>query len=162
MKNVLFVCTANSARSVLSEALLRHTGEGRFTTFSAGSTPRGTVNPDALACLARHGLPTDGFRSKSWDEFAEPGGPEMDLIVTVCDSAAGEVCPVWLGHPLSVHWGIPDPAGVDGPEAARAAAFDLAYQRLERRIDAFLALGDTVFSAPDARDRIAVIGRIDD
>jgi arsenate reductase len=158
MRNVLFVCTANSARSVLGEALLRHLGEGRFQTFSAGSTPRGTVNPDALACLERHGLPTGGFRSKSWEEFSGPDAPKMDLIVTVCDSAAGEACPVWPGHPLVVHWGIPDPAGVEGDDATRAAAFDRAYERLERRIKAMLALGDTVFTAEDRKARLAAIG----
>ncbi|MCV0424553.1 MAG: arsenate reductase ArsC [Roseibium sp.] len=158
MRNVLFVCTANSARSVLGEALLRHLGRGKFTTFSAGSTPRGTVNPDALACLARHGLPAEGYRSKSWEEFSGPGTPEMDLIVTVCDNAAGEACPVWPGHPLVVHWGIPDPASVDGDEATRAKAFDLAYERLEFRINAMLSLGDGVFSAKDGNSRLAAIG----
>jgi len=158
MRNVLFVCTANSARSVLGEALLRHLGEGRFQTFSAGSTPRGMVNPDALACLQRHGLPTEGFRSKSWEEFSGLEAPNMDLIVTVCDSAAGEACPVWPGHPLVVHWGIPDPAGVEGDDAARGAAFDLAYQRLARRIKAMLDLGDDVFTAVDGKDRLMAIG----
>lgn len=162
MRNVLFVCTANSARSVLGEALLRHKGEGRFQTFSAGSTPRGTVNPDALTCLQRHGLPTEGFRSKSWDEFSEPGGPEMDLIITVCDSAAGEACPVWLGHPMVAHWGIPDPASAEGDDDTRGAAFDLAYERLSRRIDALLELGDGVFSASDGRAQINAIGQIQD
>lgn len=158
MKNVLFVCTANSARSVLGEAILRHEGEGRFETYSAGSTPRGMINPDALTCIERHGLPTVGFRSKSWDEFAGPDAPKMDLIVTVCDSAAGESCPVWPGHPLVVHWGIPDPAGVEGDDATRAAAFDLAYESMHRRISAMLALGDDVFSAVDAKPRLAAIG----
>ncbi|WP_428671698.1 arsenate reductase ArsC [Roseibium sp.] len=162
MRNVLFVCTANSARSVLGEALLRHMGQGRFQTFSAGSTPRGTVNPDALSCLLRHGLPADGFRSKSWEEFAAPGAPWMDLIVTVCDSAAGEACPVWPGHPLVVHWGIPDPASVEGDEATRAAAFDLAFERLERRIAAMLALGDDVFAAEDGRSQLVALGNVDD
>lgn len=158
MRNALVLCTANSARSVLGEALLRHLGEGRFQAFSAGSTPRGSVNPDALSCLERHGLPTDGFRSKSWEEFAGPDAPKMDLIVTVCDSAAGEACPVWPGHPLVVHWGIPDPAGVEGDDETRAAAFDLAFARLERRIEAMLALGDDVFSADDGKARLSAIG----
>jgi len=160
MRNVLFVCTANSARSVLGEALLRHKGEGRFQTYSAGSTPRGSVNPDALTCLQRHGLPTEGFRSKSWDEFSEAGGPEMDLIITVCDSAAGEACPVWLGHPMVVHWGIPDPASAEGDDETRGAAFDLAYERLSRRIDALLELGDGIFSASDGRAQVNAIGQI--
>ena len=158
MRNVLFVCTANSARSVLGEALLRHLGGGKFQTFSAGSTPRGMVNPDALTCLERNGLPADGFRSKSWDEFEGPEAPKMDLIVTVCDSAAGEACPVWPGHPLVVHWGIPDPASVEGDDAARGAAFDEAYQRLSRRINDMLALGDDVFTAPDGKTKLAAIG----
>jgi len=158
MRNALVLCTANSARSVLGEALLRHLGEGRFQAFSAGSTPRGSVNPDALACLERHDLPTDGFRSKSWEEFAGPNAPKMDLIVTVCDSAAGEACPVWPGHPLVVNWGIPDPAGVKGDDETRAAAFDLAYERLERRIKAMLALGDDVFTAGDGEARLSAIG----
>ncbi|MCX2725441.1 arsenate reductase ArsC [Roseibium salinum] len=162
MRNVLFVCTANSARSILGEALLRNMGEGRFQTFSAGSTPRGTVNPDALACLKRLGLPADGFRSKSWEEFAGPGAPGMNLIVTVCDSAAGEACPVWPGHPLVVHWGIPDPAAVEGDDHQRAEAFDLAFERMKRRIEALVALGDGVFEASDARARLADIGTIFD
>lgn len=162
MRNVLFVCTANSARSVLGEALLRHLGNGRFQTFSAGSTPRGTVNPDALECLARHGLPTDGFRSKSWEEFSGFDTPTMDLIVTVCDSAAGETCPVWPGHPLVVHWGIPDPASVEGEDASRAKAFDMAYQRMERRIGAMLKLGDEVFSDASGKARLGAIGHIVD
>lgn len=158
MRNVLIVCTANSARSVLGEALFRHLGQGRFQSYSAGSTPRGTVNPDALACLKRHGLPASGFRSKSWEEFSGVDAPKMDLIITVCDSAAGEACPVWPGHPLVVHWGIPDPAGVEGDDATRAGAFDVAYERLERRINAMLALGDSVFTAEDGKARLAAIG----
>ncbi|WP_299483302.1 arsenate reductase ArsC [uncultured Roseibium sp.] len=158
MRNALILCTANSARSVLGEALLRHLGQGKFSTFSAGSTPRGTVNPDALTCLERHGLPSDGFRSKSWEEFAGSDAPKMDLIITVCDNAAGEACPVWPGHPMVVHWGIPDPASVEGDEAARGAAFDLAYKRLERRINDMLALGDDVFGAENGRTRLAAIG----
>jgi arsenate reductase len=162
MRNVLFVCTANSARSVLGEAILRSLGKGDYATYSAGSTPRGMVNPDALACLERHGLPTDGFRSKSWDEFAGCGAPKMDLIVTVCDNAAGEACPIWPGHPLVVHWGIADPAAVEGVDSQRAAAFDLAYDRMTRRIEAFLALGDQVFEAGDAKAQLAGIGHIED
>ncbi len=162
MRNVLFVCTANSARSVLAEALLRHLGQGKFRTFSAGSTPRGTVNPDALACLQRHGLPAEGFRSKSWEEFAGPDAPKMDLIVTVCDNAAGEACPIWPGHPLVVHWGIADPASVEGDEAQRAAAFDIAFNRMTRRIEAFQALGDGVFEAGDAKARLRNIGTLED
>lgn len=162
MRNALILCTANSARSVLGEALLRHLGKGRFATFSAGSTPRGTVNPDALTCLERHGLSAEGFRSKSWEEFAGADVPKMDLIITVCDNAAGEACPVWPGHPMVVHWGIPDPASVEGDDDARGVAFDLAYQRLERRINAMLALGDDVFEAADGKSRLAAIGATSD
>ncbi|CTQ54997.1 Arsenate reductase [Roseibium album] len=158
MRHVLFVCTANSARSVLGEALLRHLGQGNFTTYSAGSTPRGAVNPDALDCLERHGLSTEGFRSKSWEEFSGFEAPDMDLIVTVCDSAAGEACPIWPGHPLVIHWGIPDPASVEGDEATRADAFDLAFERLKHRINQMLALGDEVFTADDGKTRLAAIG----
>ncbi|MBN9671754.1 arsenate reductase ArsC [Roseibium aggregatum] len=134
MRYVLFVCTANSARSVLGEALLRHLGQGGFETYSAGSTPRGTVNPYAIDCLERHGLPATGFRSKSWEEFSGPSAPVMDHIVTVCDNAAGEACPVWPGHPSVLHWSIPDPAAVSGTESEIRAAFDNAYDLLENRI----------------------------
>jgi len=161
MRNVLFVCTANSARSILAEAILRMRGKKRFRAYSAGSAPRGSINPDALLCLARHGLPTDGYSSKSWDRFSGPNAPVFDMIVTVCDSAAGETCPVWLGHPLTVHWGIPDPAAVDGDEAVRAAVFDLAFLRLSKRIGAFLDLGEDVFEAPDAQARINAISQLD-
>ncbi|MTI44915.1 arsenate reductase [Roseibium hamelinense] len=162
MRNVLFVCTANSARSILGEALLKHVAGERFQSFSAGSTPRGMVNPDALACLGRHGLETVGYRSKSWEEFAGHDAAQMDLIVTVCDSAAGEACPIWPGHPLVVHWGIPDPAAVEGDDNERAAAFDLAYERMARRISAFVELGDEVFDDPEGKQVLADIGRITD
>ncbi len=158
MRNALFVCTANSARSVLGEAILRHLGEGRFRTFSAGSTPRGVVNPDAISCLMRKGLPTYGFRSKNWEEFAGSDAPKMDLIITVCDSAAGESCPVWPGHPFVVQWGIPDPASVEGDDVTRSAAFDAAFERLERRVNKMLALGDDVFSAADGKAQLSEIG----
>lgn len=161
VRNVLFLCTANSARSILAEAILNRLGEGRFKAYSAGSHPRGRVNPDALECLKRHGHDVSGLASKSWDVFAGPDAPRMDLIVTVCDAAAGEACPFWPGHPLTVHWGIPDPAGADGAEGGEAA-FDLAYDRLERRITAFLALGDNVFKADDASAQLTAIGLIDD
>ncbi|MBD8876920.1 arsenate reductase ArsC [Roseibium polysiphoniae] len=162
MRNVLFVCTANSARSVLGEGLLRHLAGDRYQSFSAGSTPRGTVNPDALECLARHGISAEGFRSKSWDEFSGPDTPAMDLIVTVCDNAAGEACPIWPGHPLVAHWGIADPASEKDDDAERAADFDLAYERMKRRIEAFLALPDTVFDAPDAKAQLSAIGNLND
>ena len=137
--NVLVLCTGNSARSILGEMLFNHLGGGRVKAWSAGSKPGGTVNPVALETLARHGVPADGARSKSWDEFAAPGAPEFDFIFTVCANAASETCPIWPGHPTTAHWGIPDPAHVE-PLAARREAFETAYQSLSKRIEAFLAL----------------------
>ena len=138
--NVLVLCTGNSARSVLGEALFNHLGKGRVRAFSAGSKPSGTVNPVALETLQKHGVPLPAdVRSKSWDEFAAPGAPTIDYIFTVCASAAGETCPIWPGHPTTAHWGIDDPAHVE-PMEARRAAFERAYQSLERRIKGFLAL----------------------
>lgn len=130
--NVLFLCTGNSARSILAEALLNRDGGGRFRAFSAGSFPKGTVHPMALALLRDKGFPVAGLRSKSWDEFAGAGAPVLDLVVTVCDNAAGEVCPVWPGHPARAHWGIADPAAVEGER--QRAAFEEAYRLLETRI----------------------------
>lgn len=140
--NVLVLCTGNSARSILGEALFNHLGKGRIRAFSAGSQPSGKVNPLALETLAAHGVPWPNAgqpRSKSWDEFAEPGMPRMDFIFTVCAGAAGEACPAWPGHPAMAHWGIADPAHVE-PLAARRAAFEVAYGELEKRIAAFLEL----------------------
>jgi arsenate reductase len=138
--NVLILCTGNSARSILGEALFNHLGRGRVRAFSAGSQPSGKVNPVALETLERHGVPLPSeVRSKSWDEFAAPGAPKLDYIFTVCASAAGETCPIWPGHPTTAHWGIDDPAHVE-PMEARRAAFEVAYQALEKRIKAFLAL----------------------
>lgn len=133
--NVLFLCTGNSARSILAEAYLRSVGAGRFESFSAGSMPAGRVNPFALELLEKKGLPTGDLRSKSWNEFAAPGAPAMDLIITVCDNAAGEVCPVWPGQPITAHWGVADPAAVEGDDSALRAAFLQAYTVLARRID---------------------------
>lgn len=135
IRNVLFLCTGNSARSILSEAILNRIGEGHFRAFSAGSKPVGQVNPGALELLQRREYPTDGLRSKSWDEFAGPGAPEMDYIVTVCSNAAGETCPVWPGHPATEHWDIEDPAGVGNSDEERRAAFAEAYAVLEKRIE---------------------------
>lgn len=140
MTNVLVLCTGNSARSILLEVILRVKGEGRVRAFSAGSQPAGKVNPGAVACLERKGLPTSGLRSKSWDEFAEPGAPAMGAIITVCSSAAEEVCPIWPGVPVRAHWGVEDPAAVTGPAEAITAAFEDAYTILNRRAEAFLAL----------------------
>lgn len=137
--NVLVLCTGNSARSILGEALFNHLGGGRFKAYSAGSQPSGKVNPVALETLEKHGVPLPEARSKSWDEFAAPGAPEIDFIFTVCASAAGEACPIWLGHPTTAHWGIADPAHVE-PKEARREAFEVAYRLLKQRIEAFVAL----------------------
>lgn len=138
--NVLFLCTGNSARSILAESILQQEGRGRFKAYSAGSQPKGDVNPYALKELAALGYPSTGFSSKSWDVFAEPGAPQMDFIFTVCDSAAGEACPVWIGHPMTAHWGVEDPAAVTGSEAEIQRAFAQAARYLKNRITAFLSL----------------------
>lgn len=138
--NVLFLCTANSARSILAEAILARAGAGKFSAFSAGSQPRGAVHPRALSLLQKLNHKVDGLRSKSWEEFAGPDAPVMDFVFTVCDSAAGEACPVWPGKPLTAHWGVPDPAAECGTEAEQAYAFADAYRMLERRIGIFVNL----------------------
>ena len=138
--NVLFLCTGNSARSILAESLLTHWGGDRFHAFSAGSFPKGQVHPLAIELLKRMNLPSEGFRSKSWDEFAAPEAPPLDFIFTVCDNAAGEVCPVWPGHPMTAHWGQPDPAAVEGTDLEKANAFRQAFRMLERRIELFMSL----------------------
>jgi arsenate reductase (thioredoxin) len=138
--NVLFLCTGNSARSILAEALIDHWGRGRIQGYSAGSFPKGEVHPLTLKLLDRLGIPLRDARSKSWDEFARSGAPVMDFVFTVCDQAAGEVCPVWPGNPVTAHWGVPDPAAAEGTEEQRMAAFRDAYRRLEARIKLFVAL----------------------
>ena len=139
--NVLFLCTGNSARSILAEAILNRLGQGRFVAFSAGSHPNGRVNPHALDLLNRHGISIpSGLRSKSWDEFAAPGAPELDFVFTVCDNAAGEVCPFWPGQPMTAHWGMPDPAAVEGSDVDKADAFRETFRALERRIGLFVSL----------------------
>jgi protein-tyrosine-phosphatase len=138
--NVLFLCTGNSARSILAEAILGREGHGRFRSYSAGSFPKGQVHPAAHHVLGNLGYDTSGFRSKSWDEFAGADAPRLDFIFTVCDNAAGEVCPVWPGQPMTAHWGIPDPAAVEGSDAVVRAAFFDAYRMMKNRIDLFLAL----------------------
>jgi arsenate reductase len=138
--NVLFLCTGNTARSILAESILRKDGAGRFNAFSAGSRPKGEVNPLALKVLERFEYPIDGLRSKGWDEFSVPEAPVMDFVFTVCDNAAGEACPVWPGQPVTAHWGIEDPAAVEGSDIARETAFNAAFRYLERRISAFTAL----------------------
>ena len=154
--NVLFLCTGNSARSILAEALIDHWGRGRFKGYSAGSFPKGAVHPLALDLLERARLYTSYLRSKSWDEFAKPGAPVMDFVFTVCDQAAGEVCPVWPGSPVTAHWGVPDPAPVQGAEAERRHAFRDAYVVLENRIKLFVAL------PIDKLDRMAIQRTVDD
>ncbi|HJU39422.1 MAG TPA: arsenate reductase ArsC [Tahibacter sp.] len=138
--NVLFLCTGNSSRSILAEATLNHKGRGHFRAYSAGAHPTGTVNPHALALLERAGIPTDGLRSKGWEEFEQPDAPVFDFVFTVCDNAAGEVCPVWPGQPVSAHWGVPDPAIVDGDEETKTHAFRDAFTIVQRRIDLFTSL----------------------
>jgi protein-tyrosine-phosphatase len=138
--NVLFLCTGNSARSILAESILQKDGGGRFQSFSAGSQPKGAVNPFALKVLASLNYPADGFRSKSWEEFTGPDAPVMDFIFTVCDNAAGETCPIWPGQPMTAHWGIPDPAAVEGSDIEKEAAFVTAFRYLKNRISLFTAL----------------------
>ena len=154
--NVLFICTGNSARSILAEALMNDIGRGRLHAYSAGSHPKGAVHPLALKELARLRIPTDGLRSKSWDEFAEPGAPGMDFVLTVCDQAAGEVCPVWPGQPVTAHWGMPDPAAVEGPEDVREQAFHSAAVTMKRRLELMLAL------PIQSLDRLSLRRQIDD
>jgi arsenate reductase len=152
--NVLFLCTGNSARSILAEAILNSTGKGRFRAFSAGSHPAGSVNPFAIELLAKYRFPTGGLRSKNWEEFAQPGAPALDFVFTVCDNAAGEACPVWPGRPVTAHWGVPDPAAVEGPDEEKRRAFLEAFARLRRRIELFASL-------PLARlDRLAMQSRL--
>ena len=138
--NVLFLCTGNSARSILAEAILDRAGQGRFRAFSAGSHPKREVNPFALELLQKNGIATAKLRSKSWDEFAAPGAPKLDFVFTVCDNAAGEACPVWPGQPMTAHWGIEDPAAVEGSDERKRKAFFQAYVQLDRRIGQFLSL----------------------
>jgi arsenate reductase len=138
--NVLFLCTGNSARSVIAESILNNLGQGRFRAFSAGSFPTGKINPLTIELLESKKFPVDDLRSKSWDEFARPGAPEMDFIFTVCDQAAGETCPVWPGHPATAHWGFEDPAHFTGPDAAKRRFFEKIFQEISARIRLFLAL----------------------
>lgn len=157
--NVLFLCTANSARSILAEAILNQMGEGRFRAFSAGSHPRGAVNPVALGVLRSLGHPVEDLRSKSWDEFAQPNAPKLDFVFTVCDNAAGEVCPIWPGQPMTAHWGIPDPAAVEGSDAEIHAAFFDACRQLRNRISLFTALPIASIDRLSLRHRLEKIGK---
>ncbi len=157
--NVLFLCTGNSARSVLAESTLNGLGKGRFRGYSAGSHPGGKVNPFAIELLERSGLPTAGLRSKSWDEFAAPDAPRMDFVFTVCDNAAGETCPFWPGQPMTAHWGVPDPAAVEGADEVKRAAFREAFIALKRRIDLLLALPLEKLDAQSLQGRVRDIGK---
>ena len=156
--SVLFLCTGNSARSILAEAYLNSAGRGRFRAYSAGSHPTGQVNPLALELLASHGIDTSGFRSKNWSEFARPDAPGIDLIFTVCDNAAGEVCPVWPGKPITAHWGVEDPAAVTGKDEARRAAFVKAFNELSARIDQLVALPLEKLDRHSLKTRLDEIG----
>jgi protein-tyrosine-phosphatase len=156
--NVLFLCTGNSARSILAEAILNRIGKGKFVAFSAGSNPKGAVHPEALALLKRFDFPTTDLRSKSWDEFALPGAPALDFVFTVCDNAANEVCPVWPGQPMTAHWGIPDPAAAEGSGDNIAKAFRDAYQRLQRRIELFANLPVASLDRMSLKKRLDEIG----
>ena len=158
-RNVLFLCTGNSARSVIAEGLLRTLGGDRFEAHSAGSFPTGRINPGAVPVLRSLGLDPADFRSKSWDEFAGPGAQPIDFIFTVCDNAAGEVCPIWPGRPVSAHWGVEDPAAVTGSEAEVAAAFAAAEGQLCRRVERFLSLPSEVLDGPEVRVRLEAIGK---
>ncbi len=159
--HVLVLCTGNSARSILGEVLFNKLGNGKFKAYSAGSKPAGRVNPGALEWLQANGYGTEGLRSKSWDEFAAPGAPEFDFIFTVCDNAAGEACPLWLGKPATAHWGIPDPAHIEGDEARRAA-FKKAAEQLARRIQLFLSLPIEKLDKLVLKEKLTEIGRIKD
>ena len=157
--NALFLCTGNSARSILAEVMLNRLGRGRFRAFSAGSHPRGEVNPFAIEVLRGAGLDTAGLRSKSWDEFAQPDAPNMDFIITVCDNAAGEVCPVWPGKPVTAHWGVDDPAAVEGTDDEKRAAFRKAAGMLRRRVELLVALPDAKLDHLSAQSHLREIGR---
>lgn len=159
--NVLILCTGNSARSILGEALFTHlpATRGRFVGYSAGSQPKTQPNPYALELLRTQGIPTDGFRSKSWDEFSQTGAPVMDFIFTVCDSAAGETCPLWLGHPVTAHWGLPDPAAVEGSDDDKRKAFLEAWTILRRRVELFASLPLEQLDNLALKQRLQEIGR---
>jgi arsenate reductase len=157
--NVLFLCTGNSARSILAEALLNRHGGGRFRAFSAGSQPAGRVNPFAIELLQSAGFPTEGLRSKNWDEFAVPGAPQLDFVFTVCDNAAAEVCPVWPGQPVTAHWGVPDPAAVQGSDEIKRKAFRDTFITLERRINLFVSLPMRSLDQLTLARKVAEIGK---
>jgi protein-tyrosine-phosphatase len=157
--NVLFLCTGNSARSILAEAVMNHLGQGRFKGYSAGSRPAGEPNPFAISLLQREGIDTGFARSKSWDEFATPDAPKLDFVFTVCDNAAAEECPYWPGQPVSAHWGLPDPAAVEGSDAEKALAFADTYRALTRRIGAFVSLPMATLDAMTLKTKLTEIGQ---
>jgi protein-tyrosine-phosphatase len=157
--NVLFLCTGNSARSILAEALINQWGRGKFRGLSAGSHPKGAVHPIALQLLQRMNLPTEGLRSKSWDEFAVPGAAPLDFVFTVCDNAAGEVCPYWPGQPMTAHWGVPDPAAVEGTDADKWVAFRETFRLLDNRIKIFTSLPLATLDRIEVQERLDAIGR---
>jgi arsenate reductase (thioredoxin) len=159
--NVLFLCTGNSARSIMAEGMLAHLGRGRFAAHSAGSHPNGVVNPAALSTLAAMHIPTDGFRSKSWDEFARPDAPALDFVITVCDNAAGETCPLWPGQPVTAHWGVPDPAAFQGSDEQKAKVFMSAALTLRRRIELMLALPLDKLSGLGLQGELRRIGSVE-
>lgn len=161
LKNVLFLCTGNSARSIIAEAIMNRSGRGRFKAYSAGSIPKGEVNPHALSLLKGLNHPVEGLRSKSWEEFAGPGAPALDFVFTVCDNAAAEVCPVWPGQPMTAHWGIPDPAAAEGSEAEIGVAFAEAYRMLNNRISLFLNLPMETLDRLTLQKRLQAIGKGD-
>jgi arsenate reductase (thioredoxin) len=158
--NVLFLCTGNSARSILAEAYLNSAGSGRFRGYSAGSHPTGKVNPLAIELLQRNRIPTDGLRSKAWDEFAQPGAPRLDFVFTVCDSAAGETCPVWPGQPITAHWGVADPAAVQGSDQDKRKAFLAAFNQLSTRIRLLLSLPFEKLERQALQQKVREIGRV--
>ena len=160
--NILFLCTGNSARSILAEAIMNRVGNGKFVAYSAGSHPKGEVNPHAIKLLSRMGYDTSVYRSKPWDEFSEPGAPELDFVITVCDNAAGEVCPVWPGQPISSHWGLPDPAEAQGSDAEVALAFAETYRLLNNRIGIFASLPIAALNRQSLKARMDEIGRTQD
>lgn len=157
--NVLFLCTGNSARSILAESLLNNLGKGRFQAYSAGSHPAGRVNPFALELLEKNHFPTGELRSKPWDEFAQPGSPQLDFVITVCDKAAGEVCPVWPGQPMSAHWGIPDPVAVEGSDEVKRHAFVEAMNQMQRRICMFVSLPFATLDRIKLQQAVQLIGK---
>jgi arsenate reductase len=157
--NVLFLCTGNSARSILAEALINHWGRSRFRGFSAGSHPKGAVHPIALELLEHMKLPIDGLRSKSWDELAKPGAEPLDFVFTVCDNTAGEMCPYWPGQPVTAHWGVPDPAAVEGSEIDKRNAFRAAFNALENRIKLFTSLPIASLDRIRLKERLDAIGK---